>query len=369
MSIFSRMIYRRWLRALVSVSTILFIILAIATTIDSAIRDSVSFTQSYIYLMLELPTWIREVLPLSTLIATLWCLEGLRKENELVVLLSTGYGANKICRRLFELSVFVTVFLFCNNFYFLPLFNNWRGQWLYKTGANFKKYKLQKTDNIKSFKNNNFWIRTPDKFLRYQFFDEASNTISDLSVYDITEDRKIRSIVNAKKAKFIEDQSWELKDAQFLNHLASKEFATYQDFNYKKLFLGISKETLSLYNSDIFALDIENLWSYLKALKKTDNNINSLVLYFLGLLNSTILPIIFVFIPIQILSYPIRRFSTFKRDIFFTLIFYFIFYQGQSLLLNLGNQQKLAPGIAVFTLPILLVFFIFYRLQNVRALV
>ena len=94
-----------------------------AEIVNGLLRDKGSVLQILSNFMLKFPELLSKILPITSLLATLFSLNKLKTHSELIAILAAGFSPKKIYLLIFSLSTFVALLQFYNVSYFEPLAN------------------------------------------------------------------------------------------------------------------------------------------------------------------------------------------------------------------------------------------------------
>ncbi|MFC1558733.1 LptF/LptG family permease [candidate division KSB1 bacterium] len=204
MRIIDRYILKRFLTILifaVFTFTVIYIITNLIEKLDSFIDMQVPAKMIVLYYIYFIPEIIKEVLPVSMLMASLFAISQLVRNRELIALKSTGMSLYRILSSIIIFSFLLSVFSFFFNELFVPYFNQLKfdvdRQYLMKLPPKG----LKERSNITIQDSTN-------QILNIGYFDGEKLTAYNISALS-QKDNAVTHRIDAKQMKRI-DSSWVL---------------------------------------------------------------------------------------------------------------------------------------------------------------
>ena len=110
MSLLAKIIVKEWTKSLLGAMIILFLLISIGDIINGFLRN---FTVDRIIIeyLLKLPDLTGKMLPISALLASLFSVNKLKSQSELMAILAGGYSAQMIYRLILICSVSLATFI------------------------------------------------------------------------------------------------------------------------------------------------------------------------------------------------------------------------------------------------------------------
>ncbi|GIW22439.1 MAG: permease [Candidatus Sericytochromatia bacterium] len=329
-------------------SLIIFIFINISSfvlfnVINLIVDYGINLKQASILFILSIPEMLFYSIPMSSLLASLFSVSNLNKNNELIIMLLSG--KNKFY--IFKSLIFFSFLLFTITF----IFNNFI---VSKSSYNFN-------NNIKLIQNNYNYSFYKENFL----YKEIKNGVLNKSIYvgkiennnisnvfiEYIKNNKVIKIISSKKAILYNDFMI-LKYGEIIifqdNSISKIKFQSYK-FNLNKALKNIIFE-----KREAKEMTYTELKDFINNLKKTGNNYYN---YEVQLYQKISLPfsiIIFTLIGISIGSIN-NKSKSFNFS--FSIIFIFLYYVLMFISSLLGNLGYINTLIAAW-LPNLIVFFL-----------
>ena len=318
----------------------------------------------FLQYLLKLPELAGKMLPVCTLLASLFAFNRLKAHSELMGLLAGGYSSLKIYSIIFFSSLFIASIQYINLGYLQPLANKIKRQEFEKSRKNESRYLARSKTGDAGLN----WYKSPRYFASFNFFDEKRNQIRDISLYFYNEDNKLYRYITAKHATYLQNGLWNFFMAMEYNSLDDKNFPVINIG--EKLIVELSEvpEDFQQFKSDITTLYIGSLYSFVQKLKKSDINSTEYEILFLDKLSLALACISFGLFPVAGIFKPNRRSQSMGINIVITLVFTICFWVLQSGAQSLGNSNKIPPLMATMSAPILVLFYVFYLYRKNKKL-
>ncbi|MCX8021581.1 MAG: LPS export ABC transporter permease LptG [Syntrophorhabdaceae bacterium] len=162
-----------------------------------------NFMLSLLYLILRIPYYFNLLLPLTLLISILIILILMIRNNEMIIIRTSGISTISIMKPLIFLSLFLIVFSFILSEWVIPFTLN-SSEYIYRV-------KLKKEEPYVFFKNDRIWFKREKTINNIDFFDAKRDIIKGLTVIELSEDYGIKRRIDAKEGQW-KDGSWYFTD-------------------------------------------------------------------------------------------------------------------------------------------------------------
>ncbi|MCB9094795.1 MAG: LptF/LptG family permease [Halobacteriovoraceae bacterium] len=315
--------------------------------VNNILRNKYTYVEIFENLLFNSSFMISKIFPISCLLATLFSFNKLKTHSELTAILATGFSSRKIINIICVLSGFIAIIQFINLGYYDPYLKRLKE-------AKLDGYALSHSFNP----NQNIWFKGNDYYGSFLYFDKKDNTLKLPKLY-FYDDSILTKIVEAKEARYIKNQLWELLDANVFDLLADKKsFPNYYTSRSIKVYLNEKISDLTKYQSGIYSLNIRALLTFINSVRKTGINISEfLVLYYEKLANSFSC-ILFALFPLFTLKNSSKRTSSAGKSILMALFFSIFFWVVSSSLQSLGLDNTVPPLVATFSLHALITLYL-----------
>jgi len=359
----SKLIAREWLKSLLGALIVLFLLVSIGDIINGFLR-SLGARQVMLEYFLKLPDLSGKMLPISALLATLFSINKLKNHSELMGILAGGYSVKKIYRLFFFCSLIISTLQFLNLGFLVPLTNKIKRIQIEKSNTSESKYLARS----KIGKSGLIWYKTDDYFTSFKAFDTKNNILKDISIYFLSDEKKLASIYKAKQASYISDNRWFLHDLKQIHSLETSTFPVFQKSPELYIELRETPEDFNQFKSDITTLNFFELGSFIKRLKDTDINPTEYQIMYFEKISLALICIVFALFPVSGIFNPNRRSSGLGKSIVITLLFSIVFWGIHSGAISLGNSGRIPVFFATLGIPLIFSLFISMTFLKNRSL-
>jgi lipopolysaccharide export system permease protein len=354
-----KLILKEWLTFFLGAVFILAMVLCLGHILTGLLKATNEMKSILIDLVLEFPSFLIKIFPVSCLVASLFSINKLKSRNELTAIFASGFSRRQFIVCIGAIGAFIGIILFFINGYLVP-YTKHQQSTLTETHPAIANKAKTSTVSINALKSGKIWFKGQDYFFSYSSFDGSSNTIYDLNLYYYNQDFKFSEQVTANTAKFIDGNSWKLSKGLHVTNLENKTFPAPTYFH-EKIFL--LKETISDFkkiNADISTLNIWRLYDYIQVLRTNGINDSEYYVTFLDKFSSGFTCLILAILASVALFNPNRRNSSFGANIAFVLSFTFIYWFIYSYFMTLGQTSKIPAIAATFGVPSVFVIYLFF---------
>jgi lipopolysaccharide export system permease protein len=182
--------------------TVIYLVIDFFDRIENFVQSGSTFWVSFRYFLYKLPLLISRVLGFAVLFATLFSLGLLSRNQEITALRSGGISLYRITLPLLLLSLLICVFTFFWNEALVPIFTR-KSQYIYKT-------EIKKTQPKSLLGTKDIWLRGEDSFVSVSYFDSRKNILEGVSLYLLSRDFKLNSLIEAPLASW-NGTSWQVR--------------------------------------------------------------------------------------------------------------------------------------------------------------
>lgn len=354
MLIITRIIARAWIKFFIGSNAILFLLLSLGHLINSLLRDVDDLKTSLYLLLLEIPVYAIKIIPISSMVASLFSINFLKSKNELVAIFASGYSRRHFIISLIMLSTVVGIFLFYINAYIAPFSKHKHNELRGIKSATDSTFNAHKDFPASAISSGKIWFRTQDYFFSYGSFDRSSNTLYGLNLYYYNNKNHLIKEVSAAYAENIQNNSWRLFKVITIDRMDElKQFPLYKYSDQEVTTLNESLKDFHQINSDIATMNIWKIYSYIKVLQENKVNDSEYSVTFWEKFSTSSMCVLLTLIASVSLFTPNRRGSSFGKNVAFVLGFAFFYWFVASYLFTLGQTNKIPALTATFGLPTL----------------
>ena len=352
MSIIRKIIIKSWLLYFTSATMVLVFILSLGNILSNLLRANSHFSEVFMSLMYEMPTFLVKIFPVSCLIASLFALNQLKNRNELTAMFAAGFSRRKFIFTIATLGTFIGIILFYINSYLVP----------------YAKHKsFQKTETVQNSKvsvnainSGRVWFKGKTYFVSYSNFDSTKNVLNNLQLYYYDKNFVTTEEVKAKQARYVKDNEWMLFNFVHITNLNNKTFPNIQEKPQMLWEIDEDIQDFRKINSDISTLSIWKLYDYIQVLKSNGLNANEYNVSFLDKFSSGLTCLVLSLLSAVAVFNPNRRNSSFGLNVSFVLGFTFLYWFIYSYFITLGQGSRVVPVVATFGVPFVFIVYLFF---------
>ena len=263
-------------------------------------KGSYDMLQALFYVLLEVPWDIEMFFPMATLLGALIALGMLASSSELTVMQASGFSKLDI-----GLSVLKTA---------LPLMilvmalGEWGSPQSAKLARDIRSFALS-GGNIVSVRSG-VWAKDSSDFIFVGQVDDE--TLNAVNIWKFDQDKKLTSIISAKKAEFVGDQLWTMYDAQ-VTDVTDRSLLTKETFDTYTWKTSLEPDKLSMATEKTGELSLSGIYKYVQYLKATEQDASRYELAFwrklfqpLSIAVMMLMALSFVFGPLRSVSMGAR---------------------------------------------------------------
>lgn len=195
-------IIKYFFAALLSVLCI-FVAIDYLGTMDEFIEADISLWRAFQYVLYKIPFIVTQAMPVVLLMAILIVFGLMNKNNELIIINSSGISIYALVKPVLLVSAIAALTLFYLAEQVVPL--------TMRQSNAIKYQEIRKTNNI-SVKKENIWIKGPRQITHIKYFDPASQAIFGFTRYFFDAEFRLVRRLDAAKGEY-QDEKWTLHNA------------------------------------------------------------------------------------------------------------------------------------------------------------
>tara|TARA_B100001971_G_scaffold213155_1_gene245661 strand:- start:262311 stop:263402 length:1092 start_codon:yes stop_codon:yes gene_type:complete len=363
MFLLSQIISKEWFKALFGSIVVLFLLITVGDIINGFMRGY-GFNYIILNYFLKLPDLLGKLLPIACLISSLFSLNKLKNQSELMAILSSGFSAGRIYLLVLMCSVVIAFFQVINLGFIQPKANKIKR-------AEFEKSRKQESKYLarsKVGRSGLLWYKSGNYFTSFQAFDRDRNALKNIKIYFQNNKGHLQQVYEAKNATFVQENQWELSEVKILSLLDDKIYPTLQVKDKMIIPLKEVPEDFDQFESDITTLPILDLAAFVSRLEQTGINTSEYKVMLYEKLSLAFICIVFSLFPVAIVFKPNRRADGFGKNVIFTLFFTVVFWLLYTSAVSMGTQGKVPPLLATMGIPIIFLTYIGFVFNKNRSL-
>ena len=358
------LILKEWLRFFLGSVFVLLMVLSLGHILNSLLQDAGEFKHIFTSLLLEFPSFLVKIFPVSCLIASLFSINKLTNRNELTAIFASGFSRRDFILTIGSIGALVGFSLFVVNAYLVPFAKHKQNP--VTQNISTRKGESKKTMAINTVNAGKIWFKGQNYFVSYSSFDRTTNTLYNLSLYYFDQNHKLTEQVSAAFADFKKDDLWTLNNGLHYTNLENKAFPAVTTFKETVTPLRETLADFNQINSNIATMNIWKLYDYINVLRANKINYSEYYVTFLDKFSSAFTCLVLAILASTALFNPNRRNSSFGKNVAFVLSFTFIYWFIYSYFMTLGQTSKVPALVGTFGVPLffslyLAIYFIYHR--------
>lgn len=365
--ILKNLILIEWFKAFLASCFALLLLITVSNLVTGFLRDNVTATEVVLNFIIEAPSFIARVLPISCLTASLFSINKLKNRNELTAIFATGFSrrqffstiglaATLVCLVQLLITGFIDPWARANRHSLIPesdrKFRNLEGQGL----------------RASTIGSGRIWYKSGDYFFSFSSFNKDTNELNDVNLYYFGSEYKITKRLRGAKLRNIGEGRWVFPEVALHTNLDNQVFPETTFAKEHTIELDESVDDFKRIESDITTLPLNGLIDYLARLKRSGINTDEYSVLLYEKFAAAFVCIVFALLACVAIYNPNRRSSNMGKSIGFVFTFTVIYWLSTSYTTELGKSSKIDPLLATFGVPLLFCIFIAYNFYANRKL-
>lgn len=309
------------------------------------------------YYAYSIPEVAYRMLPVASLIATVFSVSILNKSNELVALYATGMSLMRITFPILFWVVIISIFSFVLSDKVIPSMNR---------NKNFVFYhEIKKTPSLYSTtKNDRIWYRSKDTIFNIKTLNSNTHKAQGLTLYYFNENWDLIQMMTAKEVD-LKGTSWDLIDGSVTLFTEESSFPLTSEFKKKTIAMGEDAKDLSSSGSTSDVLSVNELSQFINRNKAAGLDTLKYEVDFHSKYGFAFAGIVMTLLGIPFSVSRARSGGAMKNlGVCLGLVFlYWVFYSSG---LTLGNHGHIRPILAAWGPNAIMVFLAFYLQKVMR---
>lgn len=330
----------------IGLSTFVFLFLMVDffDRFDNVLHEKASVWLIVQYFLFKIPLMVHLMLPVALLFATLFTFGLLAKSSELTAMRAAGVTVVWLARPLIIMGFFLSGVSMLFGEVVVP-FSERRQKELYNID-------IKQKDKKGGYNQSDFWWRHGNKFYSFDLFDSRSNTISDLSQFDINEDWSVIKRTDAESVQWIDKTlGWNMKNVTEY-HFDTNPLVIE---TIKQLPLPISEVPNDFYDvrSDPSTMSFSELRKFIRKLRR--NGIST-TQYQPDLYSKIAAPFIIVITGLLVLPFTLlpARSGSMALSSVAAISIVFVYYAVDSFSISMGRAELLPAFLAAWSANIVM---------------
>lgn len=357
-----KLIIKEWIRFFLSSFLIFLLLVSVGTLINGFLRENISAMDVILSYLLELPSSLNRVIPISCLIASLFSINKLKNRNELTAIFASGYSRKNYLINIFQVSLLVALAQFTIGSYIEPFVKSRRHMLIENSDVKFRNFQ-SKGIKASTIGSGLIWYKSKDYYFSFIKYDSKTKRIISPNIYYYSEEYHLSKKISADEF-YYEDQKWIAKNATVFTKITDPTFPIVNKYSTFEVNLNETIDDFSQIEADITTLNHKELYQYIQNIKSSGLNVNEYLVVYFEKISNSIICIVFSLLACVPIFNPNRRNSSFGKNILFVFIFTIAYWLINSYTIELGVNSKIDPISSTFSVPFVFLIFLasyFYK--------
>lgn len=342
MTIINRYILRHFVSNFLialAVFVFLFLVLDFFDRIDNILNESPTIWLVLQYFLLKVPMTVSLMVPVATLVGTLFTIGLLSRQSEITAMRASGITLSSIGKPLFISAFTLSLLVLLINETLVPSANK-RFREIYNID-------IKQKDKTGSYSQMNLWWRQGEQFYSISNFNSRTNTLHGVSQFELNDKFEIEKRVDASEASYVDPElGWTMKG---VNEYSFEDKQSPKVQSIKRLPLPIRKTPADFYDveTDPTTMSFRQLRKFIRT--QTNNGLNT-AHYMADLYDKLAFPFITLVICGVTLPFALTpaRSGSMAFSILAALVIGFSYYAVHSFSIALGRAEIVSPFLSAW---------------------
>ncbi len=323
----------------------LFLVFDLFERIDLFIRESVSFSMALNYMFYKIPLILQLMMPVATLVATLFAIGRLSQSSEITAMRAVGTSLFYILKPLLVMGLLLSLIMFLNAETIVPNATQ-KLERIYH-------FDIKKKAEKGTFSRSNFWHREKNKFYNFGLYDSKTTTLKNISIYELDKNFSLDYRTDANEANWGGDPNigWIMKDVIETSVDRKGNFNS-STFKLAPLLINQTPEDLYKLERNADTLSYFELKSYIKKLSAEGVPVTNYLLDLAAKISFPLINLVVILISFPLALTPARS-GNLSLNLALGVLIGFGYYVLHAISISFGNAELIPITAAAWTANIL----------------
>lgn len=367
--IIKNLILIEWFKAFIASVIALMLLITVSNLVSGFLRDNVTATEVFLNFLIEMPSFLARVLPISCLTASIFSINKLKNRNELTAIFAAGFS-----RRQFFSTIALASFLICLLQLLLTGFiDPWtrgrRHQLIPESDNKFRNLEGQGL-RASTIGSGRIWYKSGNYFFAFSSFNKDKGELNDVTLYYFSQENQLTRRIRGPILRNQSENKWTFPSAVIQTNLENQIFPETEKKSDVVIELDENVDDFKRIESDITTLPLNGLIDYVSRLRRSGINTDEYSVMLYDKFSAAFVCVVFALLASVAAYSPNRRSSNMGKNIAFIFAFTITYWLVHSYATELGKSSKMNPWLAAFGVPLLFCLFIvqnFYANRKLRA--
>lgn len=318
--------------------TFLFLMVDFFDRLDNVLAEKATAGVVFQYFLYKLPLMANLMLPVACMFSVLFTFGLLAKSSEITAMRASGLTIGWLARPLIGFALVLSVASLMLGELLVPVTER-RQKELYNID-------IRQKDKKGSYSQTDFWWRHSNQFFTVDFFDSRSNTLEQMSQFDINAAWQVVKRVDAKEVKWLDPLvGWSMKNVT-IHHLDTQPITVEK---LQSLPLPIYERPRDFYEfrTEPSTMSFSELRKFIKEQRR--NGIAT-TQYLPDLYNKLAFPLVILITALVVLPFTLRpaRSGSMAFSTLAAIFIAFAYFAVDSFSISMGRAELLPPALAAW---------------------
>ncbi len=365
--ILKNLILIEWFKAFIASVFALMLLITVSNLVSGFLRDNVTALEVFFNFLIEAPSFLARVLPISCLTASLFSINKLKNRNELTAMFASGFTRKQFFSTIALAAFFVCLIQLLITGFIDPFARSRRNVLIPDSDKKFRNLEGQGL-RASTIGSGRIWYKSGNYFFSFSSFNKDRDELQDVTLYFFGSDYKLTKRIKGDKLINSPNGKWYFPTATTHINLDNQVFAEKNIVKDLEIELDENVDDFKRIESDITTLPLNGLVDYVSRLKRSGINTDEYSVLLYDKFAAAFVCVVFALLASIAAYNPGRRSSNMGKNIAFVFTFTVIYWLTTSYTTELGKSSKLPPSVASFGVPFLFCCFIAYTFYSHRKL-
>lgn len=321
-----------------SMFTFLFLMVDFFDRLDNVLAEKASAGVVFQYFMYKLPLMANLMLPVACMFSVLFTFGLLAKSSEITAMRASGLTIAWLARPLVGFALILSVASLLLGEFLVPVSERKQKE-LYNID-------IRQKDKKGGYSQNDFWWRRGNQFFTVDLFDSRSNTLENMSQFDINAAWQVVKRVDAKEVTWLDSLvGWNMKDVS-IHHLDTQPITVER---LQSLPLPIKESPKDFYEFRTEPTTM-SFFELRKFIKEQSRNGIATTQYLPDLHNKLAFPLVILITALVVLPFTLRpaRSGSMAFSTLAAISIAFTYFAVDSFSISMGRAELLPPILAAW---------------------
>jgi lipopolysaccharide export system permease protein len=341
MTLLDRYVTKEYIKLLLLILvsfTAIFLIIDLFERMRLFLSHQATFYQMLSYAVVMIPIIIAQSMPVAVLLASLVTFSNLSRYSEVLAMKANGISLYRTSIPVIIIAVAICIVSFLFNEFITPYAND-RAEYI-------KHVEVEKQEPLGIFKQNQIWYRGTNAIYNFKMFDQATNSLSGISIFYLDQSFSLQQRIDAEKAQWKNNQ-WVFHNLM-ITRFQEGPFPSLEWIPEKVIALPETPKDFTAVQKEPANMGFTELKSYIKKLKAEGYDATRYIVDLHGKVSFSLVSMILVLIGISFSLMRTERSGGIMQSIGVGLVVGFSYWIVHAFSMSLGRSGTIPPVLSAW---------------------